>query len=150
MSNQQNKNSDDAKIVADLILRISSGELTDSELKDAKKVLILIQQRTTKAIQELKNRLPVLTPREQTLLKSQKLTLGELVIDQVFAESSSAKDALTVAERQQFLALVLKLIKRQSKSIEKKILQDSDCLEKGLYLHSENARKAKLNIEVKS
>ena len=72
MSEQQNNLVEDAKAVSDLIAKIGSGELSDAELKDAKKALKLIQQRAEKAIKELDNRLPSLTSKELSIIKNQK------------------------------------------------------------------------------
>ena len=145
MSEQQNNLVEDAKAVSDLIAKIGSGELSDAELKDAKKALKLIQQRAEKAIKELDNRLPSLTSKELSIIKNQKFLLGEIVISQVFTETKIAESALTESEREQFLALTLKLVQAQSKQNQKKILQDTDTLSGGLYLHSEDERRKKLN-----
>lgn len=144
MSEQQNNLIDDAKAVSDLIEKIGSGKLSDVELKDAKKTLKLIQQRAEKVLQELNNRLPSLTSKELLITKNQKFLLGEIVISQVFPETKLAESALTESEREQFLALTLKLVKGQSKQIQKKILQDTETLKQGLYLHSESERRKKL------
>lgn len=146
MSEQQNNLVEDAKAVSDLIAKIGSGELSDAELKDAKKALKLIQQRAEKAIKELDNRLPSLTSKELSIIKNQKFLLGEIVISQVFTETKIAESALTESEREQFLALTLKLVQAQSKQNQKKILQDTDTLSGGLYLHSEDERRKKLGI----
>ena len=144
MSEQQSNLVDDAKAVSDLIAKIGSGELSDAELKDAKKQLQKIQLKAQQAIVELRNRLPALTAKESALVSSQKFTLGELVIDQVFLESKSAKDALNDDERKQFLELTLKIVNAQSKTVQKRILADSTSLKDGLYLHSETARREKI------
>ena len=146
MSEQQNNLVEDAKAVSDLIAKIGSGELSDAELKDAKKALKLIQQRAEKAIKELDNRLPSLTSKELSIIKNQKFLLGEIVISQVFTETKIAESALTESEREQFLALTLKLVQAQSKQNQKKILQDTDTLRGGLYLNSEDERRKKLGI----
>ncbi|MDV4317088.1 hypothetical protein [Acinetobacter indicus] len=145
MSEQQNNLVEDAKAVSDLIAKIGSGELSDAELKDAKKALKLIQQRAEKAIKELDNRLPSLTSKELSIIKNQKFLLGEIVISQVFTETKIAESALTESEREQFLALTLKLVQAQSKQNQKKIFHDTDTLSGGLYLHSEDERRKKLN-----
>ena len=145
MSEQQSNLADDAKAVSDLIAKIGSGELSDAELKDAKKALKLIQQRAEKAIKELDNRLPTLTSKELSIIKNQKFLLGEIVISQVFTETKIAESALTESEREQFLALTLKLVQAQSKQNQKKIFLDTDTLSGGLYLHSEDERRKKLN-----
>ncbi len=145
MSEQQNNLVEDAKSVSDLIAKIGSGELSDAELKDAKKALKLIQQRAEKAIKELDNRLPSLTSKELSIIKNQKFLLGEIVISQVFTETKIAESALTESEREQFLALTLKLVQAQSKQNQKKIFLDTDTLSGGLYLHSEDERRKKLN-----
>ena len=145
MSEQQSNLVDDAKAVSDLIAKIGSGELSDAELKDAKKALKLIQQRAEKAIKELDNRLPTLTSKELSIIKNQKFLLGEIVISQVFTETKIAESALTESEREQFLALTLKLVQAQSKQNQKKIFLDTDTLSGGLYLHSEDERRKKLN-----
>lgn len=145
MSEQQSNLVDDAKAVSDLIAKIGSGELSDAELKDAKKALKLIQQRAEKAIKELDNRLPSLTSKELSIIKNQKFLLGEIVISQVFTETKIAESALTESEREQFLALTLKLVQAQSKQNQKKIFLDTDTLSGGLYLHSEDERRKKLN-----
>ncbi|RKG29207.1 MULTISPECIES: hypothetical protein [Acinetobacter] len=145
MSEQQNNLVEDAKAVSDLIAKIGSGELSDAELKDAKKALKLIQQRAEKAIKELDNRLPSLTSKELSIIKNQKFLLGEIVISQVFTETKIAESALTESEREQFLALTLKLVQAQSKQNQKKIFLDTDTLSGGLYLHSEDERRKKLN-----
>lgn len=144
MNDQQNSITDEAKSVADLIAKITAGNLSDDELKDAKKQLQKIQLKAQKAIEELSNRLPTLTAKESALVSSQKFTLGELVIDQVFLESKNAKDALNDIERAQFLELTLKIVKAQSKTVQKRILADSESLKEGLYLHSETARREKM------
>ncbi|WP_180086560.1 hypothetical protein [Acinetobacter sp. YH12103] len=146
MSEQQNNLVEDAKAVSDLIAKIGSGELSDAELKDAKKALKLIQQRAEKAIKELDNRLPSLTSKELSIIKNQKFLLGEIVISQVFTETKIAESALTESEREQFLALTLKLVQAQSKQNQKKIFLDTDTLSGGLYLHSEDERRKKLGI----
>ena len=146
MSEQQNNLVEDAKAVSDLIAKIGSGELSDAELKDAKKALKLIQQRAEKAIKELDNRLPSLTSKELSIIKNQKFLLGEIVISQVFTETKIAESALTESEREQFLALTLKLVQAQSKQNQKKIFHDTDTLSGGLYLHSEDERRKKLGI----
>ena len=145
MSEQQNNLVEDAKAVSDLIAKIGSGELSDAELKDAKKALKLIQQRAEKAIKELDNRLPSLTSKELSIIKNQKFLLGEIVISQVFTETKIAESALTESEREQFLSLTLKLVQAQSKQNQKKIFQDTETLSGGLYLHSEDERRKKLN-----
>lgn len=144
MSEQQNNLAEDAKAVSDLIAKIGSGELSDAELKDAKKQLQKIQLKAQKAIEELSNRLPTLTVKESALVSSQKFTLGELVIDQVFLESKNAKDALNDIERVQFLELISKIVKAQSKTIQKRILGEFGVLKDGLYLHSETARRERI------
>ena len=144
MNDQQNSITDEAKEVADLIAKITAGNLSDAELKDAKKQLQKIQFKAQQAIEELSNRLPALTAKESALVSSQKFTLGELVIDQVFLESKSAKDALNDDERKQFLELTLKIVNAQSKTVQKRILADSTSLKDGLYLHSETARREKI------
>ena len=144
MNDEQNSITDEAKSVADLIAKITTGNLSDAELKDAKKQLQKIQLKAQQAIEELSNRLPALTAKESALVSSQKFTLGELVIDQVFLESKSAKDALNDDERKQFLELTLKIVNAQSKTVQKRILADSTSLKDGLYLHSETARREKI------
>lgn len=144
MNDQQNSITDEAKSVTDLIAKITAGNLSDAELKDARKQLQKIQIKAQQAIEELSNRLPALTAKESAIVSSQKFTLGELVIDQVFLESKSAKDALNDGERKQFLELTLKVVNAQSKTVQKRILADSESLKDGLYLHSETARREKI------
>lgn len=144
MNDQQNSITDEAKSVTDLIAKITAGNLSDAELKDARKQLQKIQIKAQQAIEELSNRLPALTAKESAIVSSQKFTLGELVIDQVFLESKSAKDALNDGERKQFLELTLKIVNAQSKTVQKRILADSESLKDGLYLHSETARREKI------
>ena len=144
MNDQQNSITDEAKEVADLIAKITAGNLSDAELKDAKKQLQKIQFKAQQAIEELSNRLPALTAKESALVSSQKFTLGELVIDQVFLENKNAKDALNDVERAQFLELTSKIVKAQSKTIQKRILGEFGVLKDGLYLHSETARRERI------
>lgn len=144
MNDQQNSITEEAKSVADLIAKITAGTLSDAELKDAKKQLQKIQLKAQQAIEELSNRLPALNAKESAVVSSQKFTLGELVIDQVFLESKNAKDALNDIERAQFLELTLKIVNAQSKTVKKRILGDSESLKEGLYLHSETARREKI------
>ena len=144
MNDQQNSITEEAKSVADLIAKITAGTLSDAELKDAKKQLQKIQLKAQQAIEELSNRLPALNAKESAVVSSQKFTLGELVIDQVFVESKNAKDALNDIERAQFLELTLKIVNAQSKTVQKRILADSESLKDGLYLHSETARREKI------
>lgn len=142
--NDQTQAVDNLKMAADLFSKISAGQLSEAELKDAKKTLKKIQLIATKEIERIDNQLPSLTDKEKTLVNSQKMTLGEIVIAQVFADTSREKNALSEEERQQFLALTLKLVLGESKAVQKRILQDSNNLKEGLYLNSEKARKAKL------
>lgn len=142
--NDQTQAVDNLKMAADLFSKISGGQLSEAELKDAKKTLKKIQLIATKEIERIDNQLPSLTDKEKTLVNSQKMTLGEIVIAQVFADTSREKNALSEEERQQFLALTLKLVLGESKAVQKRILQDSNNLNEGLYLNSEKARKAKL------
>ncbi|MFC2995356.1 hypothetical protein ACFODO_08765, partial [Acinetobacter sichuanensis] len=63
-------------------------------------------------------------------------------INQIFDES---ENILSEYEQKQFSDLLNKILKSASKREQNKIFKGSDNLKEALYLHSDNARREKLN-----
>lgn len=140
-NNTQLNVSDYMKNIADLFSKIQSGKLNKQELKDAQKTLANIQKMTSKAIEEIKTRLPDLTAAEKQIVNAQKFGIGESVIKQIF---DSSDKILNQSEQSQFIELLKKVLESGNKSEQKKIFRGSNNLKEALYLHNDDARREKL------
>ncbi|RFC81516.1 hypothetical protein [Acinetobacter sichuanensis] len=134
--------SDYSKKIGDLVSKIQSGKLSKQELKEAKKSLQEIQKLVTDSIESFNNILPDLTAAEKRVVDTQKFAIGEAAINQIFDES---ENILSEYEQKQFSDLLNKILKSASKREQNKIFKGSDNLKEALYLHSDNARREKLN-----
>lgn len=133
--------SDYMKNIADLFSKIQSGKLNKQELKDAQKTLANIQKMTSKAIEEIKTRLPDLTAAEKQIVNAQKFGIAELVIKQIF---DSSDKILNQSEQSQFIELLTKVLGSGNSGEKKKIFRGSNNLKEALYLHNDDARREKL------